>query len=57
MAARLEAEFGVASQLIEGGGGVFDVLVDGALMHSKQKSGGQFPDEDKLLAAIKDRNA
>ena len=57
MAARLEAEFGVSSQLIEGGGGVFDVEVDGALLHSKQQSAGQFPDEDKLVAAIKVRGA
>ena len=52
MAARLEAEFGASSRLVEGGGGVFDVVVDGALLHSKQ-SAGQFPDEDKLVTAIK----
>ncbi|MYK81594.1 MAG: hypothetical protein F4024_03275 [Gammaproteobacteria bacterium] len=57
MAARLEAEFGVSSQLIEGGGGVFDVVGDGALLHSKQQSAGQFPEEDKLVAAIKGRGA
>ena len=33
---------------------MFDVLVDGELMHSKRQCADQFPNEDKLVAAIKE---
>jgi selT/selW/selH-like putative selenoprotein len=32
-------------------GGVFEVMVDGVLVHSKRQT-GLFPDEDVLLARI-----
>lgn len=37
--------------LIAGGGGVFEVVVDGKLVYSK-KATGEFPDEEKLLKAL-----
>lgn len=38
--------------LIEGGGGVFDVVVDGKLHYSKHQT-GEFPDEDRLIASLR----
>jgi len=34
--------------LIEGGGGIFDVCVDGNMIYSKHQT-GRFPDEGELL--------
>lgn len=51
MAARLKDEFDVECELIKGGGGIFDVKVDGNLVYSKHQT-GQFPDHDKLVNQI-----
>lgn len=45
---------GVAPELIPGGGGIFDVHVDGDLVFSKFAAGG-FPDEAGLVAKIQVR--
>jgi len=45
--------FGAEVQLVEGGGGVFDVVVNGELVYSKHQT-GQFPDEDELIAGLRD---
>lgn len=44
-------EFDVSAKLIEGGGGIFDVRVDGALVYSKHQT-GEFPDESQLVLEI-----
>jgi selenoprotein W-related protein len=46
--------FGVEPRLIRSSGGVFEVVVDGALVHSK-KGSGQFPDEDELIRRLRKR--
>lgn len=51
MAARLRDEFDVECELIKGGGGIFDVKVNGKLVYSKHKT-GEFPDHDKLVDEI-----
>ena len=56
MAAKLNDAFGVDAFLIEGAGGIFDVNVDGTLVYSKHQT-GEFPDEDKLVAELKEANA
>jgi selT/selW/selH-like putative selenoprotein len=38
---------------VVGGGGVFDVVVDGELVFSKH-SVGRFPDEDALVSTIEE---
>lgn len=38
-------------ELIKGGGGIFDVKVDGDLVYSKKQT-GQFPDHDELVNSI-----
>ena len=42
---------GVATEMIEGGGGVFEVVVDGALVFSKKEL-GRFPDAGEVLKII-----
>ena len=48
MAAAIKEETGLDSALVKGGGGVFDVFVDGQLIFSK-KTEGRFPDEGEIL--------
>ena len=52
MAAIREAK-GVEPELIQGGGGVFDVVADGKLVFSKHEA-GRFPDPDEVLAKLDD---
>jgi len=51
LAARFKQGLGVDTQLIKGGGGIFDVTVDGALVYSKHQT-GMFPDENALLKQL-----
>lgn len=51
MAARFKDSFGVEAALIAGGGGIFDVHVDGKLVYSKHET-GEFPDEGALIDAV-----
>jgi selenoprotein W-related protein len=44
----------VTATLIEGGGGVFDVRVDGEMMYSKHQT-GEFPNEDALVGDLRQR--
>ena len=48
----MKKEFNVDAELIKGGGGIFDVKVDGELVYSKHQTGG-FPDNAKLVEEIK----
>ena len=52
MAAQLRKAFGVEPELIKGGGGVFDVTVDGQLVYSKHDT-GEFPDPGELVKSIR----
>jgi selT/selW/selH-like putative selenoprotein len=54
LAEKLQEAFGVETTLIKGGGGIFDVTLDGALVYSKHDA-GEFPDEDALVAEIRAR--
>jgi predicted Rdx family selenoprotein len=51
LAAKLKERFDAEPVLIEGGGGVFDVTQDGALVYSKHAT-GEFPNEDALIAQL-----
>ena len=42
---------GVAASVVEGGNSQFDVLDNGELVFSKQRS-GRFPDEDEVLGLL-----
>jgi selenoprotein W-related protein len=52
LAASIEGETGVESKLISGGGGIFDVVVDGDMIFSKHES-GRFPESDEILSKIR----
>ena len=54
MAAAIKAKHGIACQLIEGAGGVFDVTVDGKMIYSKFNT-GRFPEDDEILAQVEAR--
>jgi selenoprotein W-related protein len=44
--------FGVQATLVAGSGGVFDVLVDGRLVYSKDQT-GRFPDPGEIVEKLK----
>lgn len=52
MADLLKKEFNIETELIKGGGGIFDVKVDGDLIYSKHKT-GFFPTEDDIRKKMK----
>jgi predicted Rdx family selenoprotein len=47
VAAEIREQTGVEADLIEGGGGIFDVVVDGARVFSKRVE-GRFPEPGEL---------
>jgi len=52
LAAAIEAATGVEAELVRGGGGIFDVTVDGERIFSKQ-SAGRFPEPDEILERLR----
>ena len=52
MAATIKSEIGVESEIICGGGGIFDVVVDGDRIFSKHEL-GRFPEDDEILSKIR----
>ena len=52
MAAKIQEEFGVESQLVKGDNGIFDVVVDGRLVFSKFEA-GRFPEDEEVLEALR----
>ncbi len=51
MADAIKGKFGVKVELIKGGGGIFDVKIDGQLIYSKHDT-GRFPEHQEVLDAI-----
>ena len=43
------------SKLIEGSGGIFDVVVDGDLIYCKKEQDNRFPEHDEILGMLRDR--
>ena len=52
MAEELKRNFGAEVEMIEGGGGVFDVKADGRLVFSKQQT-GRFPQAGEITQLLK----
>ena len=52
LAAAISDEIGVEAELIEGKGGIFDVVVDGNLIFSKKKT-GRFPENKEILEMLR----
>ncbi|HAA62781.1 MAG TPA: hypothetical protein DCE39_17790 [Planctomycetaceae bacterium] len=51
MAAAIKDHCGVDSTLIEGSGGIFDVVVDGKMIFSKHDV-DRFPEHDEILGQL-----
>jgi selenoprotein W-related protein len=51
LAATIKGETGVESELVCGGGGIFDVVVDGDMIFSKHEV-GRFPESDEIVEKI-----
>ncbi len=52
MEAAIKKEFDITTELVRGGGGIFDVEVDGKLIYSKANE-GRFPEDSEILDALK----
>ena len=52
MAAKIKETVKVTPELIQGKGGVFDVVVDGRLIYSKKQT-GRFPEHDEVLSQLR----
>jgi len=52
LAAELKREFDVEARLIRGGGGIFDIRVDGDLVFSKFRV-GRFPDPGEVEELVR----
>ena len=48
----MKKEFGEEVNLIAGGGGIFDVTVDGRMVFSKFKT-GRFPEPNEIIDKLK----
>jgi selT/selW/selH-like putative selenoprotein len=51
--AAIKKEFGIAADLKEGHGGVFDVTIDGKLAYSKHET-YRFPTNDEIFVKIRE---
>ncbi len=49
--AAIEEAKGIQSDLIKGGGGIFDVRMDGELIFSKHEK-GRFPEHEEILSQL-----
>ena len=55
MADRITKETGREVGLIRSGGGVFEIVDGGDLIYSKRKT-GSFPEDDKIVAMVRERS-
>ena len=53
VADELQKEFGVKANLIAGGNGIFDVIVDGEKVYSKAQT-GRFPEPGEVIKNVKE---
>jgi selT/selW/selH-like putative selenoprotein len=51
LAAKIKQALGTEPELIPGGGGIFDVVVDDVLVFSKFKT-GSYPDEEQFVSEL-----
>jgi selenoprotein W-related protein len=56
LADAIKKKFGIDVELIDGGGGIFDVRLNGDLIYSKHET-GRFPEHREVLDAVAKRSA
>ena len=54
MAAAISTDLGIETELIRGGKGIFDVVVDGEKIYSKYET-GSFPEDEEVLSLLRAR--
>ena len=54
MAATIARDFDNETELLPGGKGIFDVVVDGELIYSKYET-GRFPEDEEVLSQLRER--
>lgn len=52
LAAELKEKFDVETELVGGGGGIFDVFADGQLIFSKHAEGDEFPEHQEVIRRL-----
>ena len=52
--AEIEKEFGITPDLIEGSSGIYDVVVDGDMIFSKDRV-GRFPEDGEICREVRAR--
>lgn len=52
LAAKIEAEFGITSELIGGHGGLYEVSINEKVVYSNQSTCGRFPEDEDLFREI-----
>lgn len=56
MEAAIKKEFDISTELVRGGGGIFEVQLDGKLIYSKAEQ-GRFPEDSEILDALKTKSS
>ncbi|GJM26931.1 MAG: hypothetical protein DHS20C16_33460 [Phycisphaerae bacterium] len=56
LAADIKKEIGVDCEMIAGGGGIFDVKVNGEMVYSKHQT-GEFPEHPPLIKQIQEAHS
>ena len=54
MAAAIARDLDNEAELLPGGKGIFDVVVDGELIYSKYET-GRFPEDEEVLSQLRER--
>jgi len=54
LAAAIEKNFNTKAELVPGGGGIFDVEVDGQMLFSKHAE-SRFPEESEIISALQSK--
>ena len=53
MAATIRSEFGIDPELIQGQGGIYELIIDGRVAYSNKSSCGRFPTDEEIFAEIR----
>jgi len=52
LAAKIKETLGVDAELIKGGGGIYDIKVDDAMVYSRHANDNQFPESDDSVVDL-----
>ena len=52
LAAAIEGRYGIKSELIKGGNGIFTVKINGKIAYNNRKKGGRFPENNEIFMEL-----